>query len=311
MGSSVKFKPLIRYFNQIEDEGEYYRKRSVHIKKIAEEFHFLSNIPCELQSFYPKVKNFEIHRAEGSYLVKKVDSLDASNLIINSRTDECEIVLQKLYAYLKVLPAQSTSASGYKINIFENIFHKNLSRVRELKGLAEYNDLNLLTYHLGFRSVQDYCLELNNEINQIINKRKSHYLYFSHGDLCLSNILPTAQSIYFIDPKGYSGHIDNTFRSICYDLAKISQCILGRYDFINHGLFEMNKDALVFGSPYEPTTNMNALFKMILDHFGYELRDIRVIEASLFLSMLPHHRESKTKMLGFLANSINIFKSVR
>ena len=52
------------------------------------------------------------------------------------------------------------------------------------------------------------------------------------------------------------------------------------------------------------------IFKEYLQENKINYRMIRVLESSLFLSMLPLHMDNPRKVYGFLLNAINIMKEV-
>ena len=64
---------------------------------------------------------------------------------------------------------------------------------------------------------------------QEIGDTQGMTLVESHGDLCLSNILACYDgNVRFIDPRGS----DSIWLDEYYDMAKLSQSIMGGYDFI-------------------------------------------------------------------------------
>ena len=52
------------------------------------------------------------------------------------------------------------------------------------------------------------------------------------------------------------------------------------------------------------------IFKKYLEQNGYNYRMIRILETSLFLSMLPLHMDKPKKVFGFLQNAMNIMESL-
>ena len=138
--------------------------------------------------------------------------------------------------------------------------------------------------------------------------------YFSHGDLCFSNMIfsETENKITFIDPRG--GKEDEVFRTPYYDLAKISHSLLGGYDHIinNISMIEFDHDMKAY-------LNFNGaldhggkkLFTAFIESLGYDLDLVRIVEASLFISMLPLHTDDikKVFMLALRASELLSEKS--
>ena len=142
-------------------------------------------------------------------------------------------------------------------------------------------------------------------IEAALARHPSDFLAFSHGDPCLSNILFDGRIGLFrlIDPRGASARADAMMHPL-YDLAKFSHSVLGGYDFVNNDLFgiEVGPDLgleLQFHRGGPPRNWVQAAFRDRVAREGWDMRDIRAVEASLFLSMLPLHLDHERKPLGF------------
>lgn len=306
-----KHKPLVRFFNELIDHGENYEKRSTKHDKLRDEYFFLKNVPSHLAHFYPAVFDFKDCGTYSSYKIEKIFTDDASSLILNHHSDsEQQIVkvLDLISSYLKVVPTITVSREELDSSILKDIFEKNLSRLKEIIALNHTEDFDEICKHYGFDSIQHYCLVLNNNLKLKFEQYDDQKLFYSHGDLCLSNILPIDDKVFFVDPKGYHGDIRNTYRVIHYDLAKLSHSLFGNYDRINHHLFMIKDNVIVFNEPPSEYKNLKNEFKNLLNAHNVDYNTVRLIEASLFLSLIPYHQESKLKIKAFLINSLNIFK---
>lgn len=117
-----------------------------------------------------------------------------------------------------------------------------------------------------------------------------------HGDFCFSNILfdINHQIIRLIDPRGSFG-ARGIYGDSRYDIAKLRHSISGCYDFIVAGLFHLQGDPAggfqghVYANGVAHSV-AHTFDKMIVEA-GYDLQDIRLIEALLFISMLPLHSD--------------------
>ena len=116
-----------------------------------------------------------------------------------------------------------------------------------------------------------------------------------HGDFCFSNILydPAAQIARLIDPRGSFGKA-GIYGDPRYDLAKLRHSIAGSYDYIVSDLFRLQQqgnsfESSLFRNPVQD--ELCAFFDRKVSLLGYRIEDIRLIEALLFFSMLPLHRD--------------------
>lgn len=311
MKYSIKPKLYTRYFNSIIEHGDYLEKRSYKKEKLKQEFDFYNNLPPELKIYYPHVHTYEEISGFASYMIKKIDVLDASYMMFEKHLySEVDIqrLIMALGKYLSKVPTRKVNKAEYEENLKRDIISKNIERVTELKQLRETNDFNSICFKAGFKDLDQYLTELNKKISEELLKEACDTIYFSHGDLCFSNLLLEGDDLYLIDPKGANDQNHN-FRIIHYELAKICQSLIGNYDRINHELFEEDGLQLnyIVKIP-EPALAISEFEKLLSTH-GTTLKAVRLVEASLFLSLIPFHKESSKKMKAFLINSVNIFKA--
>lgn len=148
---------------------------------------------------------------------------------------------------------------------------------------------------LNGRKLQNYNLlypALERAIEKLVSTVKGTVI---HGDLCFSNILYDLnnQIVRLIDPRGSFGR-KGIYGDPRYDIAKLRHSVSGLYDFIVADLFEIEESdgsfrAAVF-SDNLPEALTERLDNLIIDS-GYDVREIRLIEGLLFLSMVPLHND--------------------
>ena len=138
----------------------------------------------------------------------------------------------------------------------------------------------------------------------------------SHGDLHFSNILVNEETfeIKFIDVRG-AMHQEDLYIDQYYDYAKLFHSIQGFYDLIIHDNFKLNLKEdlseyfieLLFANKKLITDAYikiwNEIDKKLSDD---EYKIIKVYTKSLFLSMLPLHKENLKHILAFIKISRNI-----
>ena len=143
---------------------------------------------------------------------------------------------------------------------------------------------------------------LKNLLNIELDKICNNYNYFQiiHGDLFFGNMFYDVNSniLKVIDPRGSYGDIRSIYGDIRYDIAKLNHSINGKYDFIVNRLyafelqnFDNNEFSYII---YDNDQHriINELFNDKLKNYNFNLKEINIITACLFLSMIPLHKEN-------------------
>jgi hypothetical protein len=140
---------------------------------------------------------------------------------------------------------------------------------------------------------------------------------FVHGDLCFSNILFDfrAGRIKLIDPRGLdaNGRI-TSFGDLRYDLAKLSHSVLGMYDLIIAGHFDLaiEREEIAFSLVDGHTDAVREAFlqKRFLGRLPVDWCCYPVM-VLLFLSMLPLHADNPRRQQALMANSLRLYLEAR
>jgi hypothetical protein len=124
-----------------------------------------------------------------------------------------------------------------------------------------------------------------------------------HGDLILSNILfdPQRMTFKLIDPRGSYGNL-GMFGDLRYELAKLLHSVDGKYESIIHNLYSIKNDEIQFFMSEDKQKCFEAAQKVIFDfaeQYSITKTELKAIEATLFLSMLPLHSENRNHQLAF------------
>ena len=139
-----------------------------------------------------------------------------------------------------------------------------------------------------------------------------------HGDLCFSNMLfdTRGRRLKLIDPRGLDCH-DNfsIFGDVSYDLAKLAHSVVGMYDFIIAGRFEIIASHEADHAEYIIHFDMDERLERIQAEFlqfrfvdGIEVIDIMPAVVLLFLSMLPLHADRPDRQQAMLINAFRLYK---
>lgn len=138
-----------------------------------------------------------------------------------------------------------------------------------------------------------------------------------HGDLCFANIMVDSNFSFIkvIDPRGKFGTYD-IYGDFRYELAKLFHSVDGKYDFIIKDLFDLdyNSEAACINYRIQDRKREFDLYKVFLSTFATEidsdLKKIELIEALLFLSMIPLHGESIRHQMVMLGTGLEILNRV-
>ena len=136
-----------------------------------------------------------------------------------------------------------------------------------------------------------------------------------HGDLCFANMMVdnNFSFIKVIDPRGKFGSYD-IYGDPRYELAKLFHSVDGKYDYIIKDLFDLEyKDGSISFSIQDTDRDID-MYQVFIDVFKDEIGDnqkkIELIEALLFLSMIPLHGESFEHQLVMLGTGLEILNRV-
>lgn len=164
-------------------------------------------------------------------------------------------------------------------------------------------------------SLDQICRLLESEIPRRLYDVEVFHII--HGDLCFSNIMVDSNLSFIkvIDPRGKFGAYD-IYGDQRYELAKLFHSVDGKYDFIIKDLFRIETDGenAVIDFQILDRSREYKLYELFLDVFSEEIGDdrekIELIEALLFLSMIPLHGESAEHQYAMLATGLEILDRI-
>ena len=145
---------------------------------------------------------------------------------------------------------------------------------------------------------------------------RQHRGAFNDSQLRLRQTLPffdrRADRVLMIDPRGSFG-VPGSTGDPAYDFGKLAHSLLGGYDFFVSDLFDVSIDLgavslNVFGGPSVEMARQ--LARQVLHEraalFGLSLTEVRLVEASCFLSLLPLHADRPGRQLALAATGLSL-----
>jgi capsule biosynthesis phosphatase len=237
------------------------------------EVYWYQNIPRSVIEYFPKVISIQNNKIE----LERIDGVSYSYLYINK-----QLTSNHLDKLINALTSIHSSKEPTDINIYSNYYQKLFER------FTNYSELYIKYGIVGlFLKIKDALLEYEN--------KKKGSIGVIHGDPVFTNIFETPTGIKFIDMRGKQGNELTIFGDVYYDLAKIYQSLIG-YDNILNGIEIDDEYRSELTNYFENKISLEALNK------------IKLITASLLISMLPLHDENEEKFnkyIKLIKNLIN------
>lgn len=273
---------LTRPFNIIVDNGKTLTKKSLNKAKIDNEYAFYHLLSKNIQRYLVEPTSLSFDGQYAEYTMNKIEGFNAGELY---------------------------SSGMMTVNDFSRLFNTVVDfktqclKTYGARSCSENNSISLVVYktkqRIGFDTEKNKLLgRIEKAFHFYKHERRLWNMSVSHGDLCLSNIMFDIKEgeFKFIDPRGASIK-DELYIDEYYDLAKLSQSILGKYESIIHGVSGDNELG-------------EEVFISFLKDQEVSLSLLRVYEASLFLSMTPFHFNKPENVAQFLDKCENILSEI-
>ena len=300
-----------RSFNAVESHAYTVTKTSVDKAKLDREFRYHQMLPESMQMFFVRPFDFIDLGKSAIYTMERLFVPDMAVQWLHGALTEIEFrrFLDQIFCFVSSR-AKRAAAPGEAENVIETLLvEKVRDRVEALKGAAAYQILRpLIDRACG--SLDDLVGRYLALFGRMRRQLPTDTMVIGHGDLCFSNILyaKTNRTMKLIDPRGAASEAD-LWTHPYYDLAKLSHSILGNYDFVNQGMFDIHIDEdlrlrLVIDRP--PPAWASTMFLGDTTRAGFSPNLVRLCEASLFISMLPLHIDRPRNVLGFIVIATRI-----
>ena len=305
-----------RSFNQIEIHPvkSTLRKKSLHHKTQKEEIDFILNLPSDLRIYFPRI--LKKPRRNGTFTEVEMEyygypSLAEYMLFWDMNNGLWQNVFNAL---VKVMGEFQTYKSDINIeNYIKFYWGKTENRLIDFKSqLGANNSIfedELTINGIQYKNFQYYKEQILDKLSDLYHKSKFNIM---HGDLCFNNILYDLNSgtIRLIDPRGSFGDtIPGIYGDQCYDIAKISHSVLGRYDYFVNGLFSFTENHGDYRYEIFERRSHKSIVEInekLIEHFGYNVNDITFLMSLLFISMTALHYDSENRQKVFYLHGINL-----
>lgn len=274
-----------RSFNNLYVDDVTVRKSSeTHGPKLIEEFNWYNNLPMGLTLNTPRMLShefFDQHQCV-CYVMEKIlaPTFREIYLFLDTSTETWRTIFNSSFRLLNKMESY-----GQPNNFMDTVVKKTVSRVNDINLAIDYNIIN------------SFIITLEDAV-----AKHEHLPTLMHGDFCFSNLMYDFNSdrVTMIDPRG------QLFGDHYYEVAKLMHSAVYNYDIIDSELYVKNgNDVRLYSKGKEEVA---AEFMRILNnkYSDEDIRYIKIIVASLFLSMIPLHSHSKTNQEQYY----KIFKDI-
>lgn len=303
-----------RHFNKVDVEGSVYRKSSRDKAKMRAEYRFFHVAPEAMKRFLLPTFGFVETADAASYAMERMAVPDAALQLVHHSFNPRTFgnLLDLFLEFDATRERRPMGVAAVRQAAREGVLQKTERRLKQLMETPVGIELDRLMGAAGpIGSLADVAARGLRLLERAIERDRTDYLALSHGDPCFSNILYNQDLSLFrlIDPRGGDTAEDCLMHPL-YDIAKFSHSVLGGYDFINNGLFELRLDKanrLVLDlEGGGPPAWMRDAFLARIEAAGYSPRLMRTFEMSLFLSMLPLHVDMPRKLPAFCLTACDL-----
>lgn len=308
--SKAKFTTQ-RAFNELIITPEWVEKSSAKNKKIKAEANWFTELPAEMRNYIPQFMGSTEENGRFKYKLEYLHHTALNELYVFSKLPS--IVWKNIF----------NSCFGF-ISCCQNSPAKNdsnYSNLEQLFGEKTIIRLNIFckerNIHLDDKWIIDGQEVSLNDILKIASQwlpTKKILPTVMHGDFCFSNILYDfrANRIKTIDPRGLTHNEDLTiYGDIRYDIAKLSHSVLGMYDWIIAGYYDVdlrnNQIHLTIAGQQEKQDIQHLFIDIIKEKFKLSPMNLFAMQIHLFLSMLPLHDDDKNRQDALFANAFRLY----
>lgn len=314
---------MSRYFNEviIDERHSTLRKTSLNVEKLSDEIRWYLQLPGDLRKYLPQIFDYSLD-GHAPFIEMEFYGYPVLSELYTSHGHNLGIwnhVFQRLFALLREMRNFGTGedTSEPEQAMREMYLTKTLQRLEQLR---RHDTLGVwLTQPISingqrYAPLEEALTRLEELVNSLLLSGAPPFCVI-HGDFCLSNLLfdPRSRIMKMVDPRGRFGP-HTIYGDPRYDLAKLSHSFNGSYDLILSGNFF----ALVEGNSIsyrlfldQRQQQITALFNRWIEKvFPQEIEAIKLIEALLFLSMVPLHGDRLDRQMAMLATGIEKYSAL-
>ena len=307
-----------RSFNNIQiDPYRGTLKKTSDDPGIKDEREWYQELPKELSWIHPRI--FEYY--ENGFLMEYLDYPTAHMLYMDKVADRYDWF--EIFSQVKMIQRIMIAASNIPVTAEESLELAKAMYEEKLK-----DRVRKVATDDFFKPLMTGDVEINGqkyislwELAEIVGRyarleamtEPMEQVALIHGDIHLGNMLVSngGKSVKLIDPRGRFGE-SKRYGDPRYDLAKLMHSVEGGYDLIIEDDFKIEYDWTKRKIKYRfrrDLTRQNAALAFSVVYGKEIVKDwklLKLIEAGLFLSMIPLHTENRYRQLMMMVRGYEL-----
>lgn len=314
---------VTRSFNHLKINLNYIVKSSNDVSKIKSEYNWFKQLPERFEIYKPSVWSFKETKYESSYNIEFIGAPTLQEKLVFGNLPDFSFfgIVDQIFDFIqesrKVI-FEIQSKDLVKKYLTELYINKTKERILEFSSISGF-DLNKKITINGktYPSINTFYIEVLKLLEDGLISFEQNKLTLMHGDLCASNILTDNRNgtIKLIDPRG---GLDTLFKSknniagdFRYDVAKLGHSLIGNYDYIVTGFYNLkihkNTFNFDFSLHHKSKTFIENYYYYKIEEIGLDKKFINASIVNLFLSMLPLHSDDQNRQIALLLNAYKLF----
>lgn len=315
-----KLEVKAREFNHIKIDKNrgILTKTSDDKDKFIGEIKWYLKLPADVEYVRPRIFSYSTSYSTPYISMEYYAYHTVHELFLNGDLDirQWETIFKRIKFIVDDFKRYKVS-DEYIVQALEDMYlNKTLQRFEKLKEDVRFTGFftdPIVVNGNAYKSLNDIISVLKAIVPEMLYDVKEFNII--HGDLCFANMMVdnNLSFVKVIDPRGKFGKYD-IYGDKRYELAKLLHSVDGRYDYIIKDLFEVSHSGNSINYTIMDKNRKFDLYSVFIEVFkedlGDNLKKVELIEALLFLSMIPLHGESFDHQMVMLATGLDILNRV-
>lgn len=311
-----------REFNyiSIDKQRGMLRKSSDDIDKFIGEIKWYLKLPSDIEYVSPRIFSYSTNYSDPYVVMEYYAYHTVHELFLygDLKYNQWIDIFNRIRFVCNDFKRYTVKDDGIKVSLEDMYLQKTIQRfekMKEDKRFTSFFESSIKVNGVEYLSLDEIIDKLKIYIPQMLFDVDEFNII--HGDLCFTNIMIDEKLTFIkvIDPRGKFGIYD-IYGDQRYELAKLMHSVDGKYDFIIKDQFIANFDLEKEQIEYSILDRKreydlyDIFVNVFADEIGMNLHKIELIEALLFLSMIPLHGESLNHQIVMLGTGLDILNRV-